>query len=89
MELFDWTGRVTIDGKRGNIPDQLPPIISRLQVNPDYWVGMVKNFTRCFLRVAGHFDCLKMIFQKLNLAWVHGIGTSKCLFNRTNGVVCF
>lgn len=81
MELVDWTGKAIIDGKRGIIPDQLSPIISRLQVNPDYWVGTVKNFNRFFPRMAGHIDRLKMICQKLNLAWVHGMGASKCLFS--------
>ena len=80
MELVDWTGSAIIDGKRGHIPDQLSPIISRLQVNPDYWVETVKKFNRYFPRVAGHIDRLKMICQKLNLAWVHGMGASKCLF---------
>jgi REP-associated tyrosine transposase len=80
MELVDWTGRAIIDDKHGHIPGQLSTIISRLQVNPDYWVGTVKNFNRCFPRVAGHVARLKMICQKLNLAWVHGMGASKCLF---------
>lgn len=80
MELVDWTGRAIIDGKRGYIPDQLSPIISRLQVNPNYWVKTVNNFNRCFPRVAGRIDRLKMICQKLNLAWIHGMGASKCLF---------
>ncbi len=80
MELVDWTGRAIIDGKRGYIPDQLSPIISRLQLNPDYWVVTVKNFNRCFPRVAGHVERLKTTCQKLNLAWVHGMGASKCLF---------
>lgn len=83
LALTDWTGRAIIVGKRGHIPDQLPPIISRLQVNPDYWVATIKNFNRCFPRMAGHIDRLKMMCQKLNLSWVHGMGVSKCLFGQS------
>ncbi len=83
LALVDWTGRAVIDGKRGSIPDQLSPIISRLQVNPNHWVATVKNFNRCFPRMAGHVDRLKTVCQKLDLAWVHGMGVSKHLFSQS------
>ncbi len=80
MELVDWTGRAVIDGKRGSITNQLPPIISRFQINPEHWVTTITNFNRCFPRMAGHVGRLKAICQKLNLAWVHGMGVSRCFF---------
>ena len=30
LELVDWSGRAVIEGKRGSIPDNLPPILQRL-----------------------------------------------------------
>lgn len=82
LELVDWTGRAILDGKRGWISDELPPILLRLQVNPDQWVSTVAYFNRCFPRMAGRIDRLKAICRKLNLAWVHGMGPSKRLFSQ-------
>jgi len=35
LELVDWSGRAIIEGKRGSIPDNLPPILKRLKIDPD------------------------------------------------------
>ena len=35
LELVDWSGRAIIDGKRGRIPDSLPPILDRLKPAKD------------------------------------------------------
>ncbi|MET0001822.1 MAG: transposase, partial [Candidatus Thiodiazotropha lotti] len=34
LELVDWTGRAILEYKRGHIPDNQPPILERLQIDP-------------------------------------------------------
>ena len=38
LELVDWTGRAIRKDKRGAIPDNLPPVLERLQIDPRYWL---------------------------------------------------
>ena len=35
LELVDWSGRAIAEGKKGLIPDQLPPILTRLNMRPE------------------------------------------------------
>jgi REP element-mobilizing transposase RayT len=37
LELIDWTGRIIRSDKRGHIENNLPPILSRLQISPEQW----------------------------------------------------
>ncbi len=66
----------------GAIPENLPPILARLQVNPRQWVTTVKYFDRSFPRIAGKIDRLKAMCDKLNLSWLHGMGPSKLLYGQ-------
>ena len=82
LQLVDWTGRAIIDSKRGAIPEDLPPILTRLQVNSGEWVATVKHFGRRSPRIAGQVERLKAMCDKLNLSWVHGMRPSKLLYSQ-------
>jgi len=43
LELVDWSGRAIIEGKRGKIPDDLPPILARLKIDPDHYVRFINR----------------------------------------------
>ncbi len=43
LELVDWSGRAIIEGKRGKIRDDLPPILERLKIDPDNYVRFIKR----------------------------------------------
>ncbi|MBI2479147.1 MAG: hypothetical protein HYV60_11090 [Planctomycetia bacterium] len=53
LELLDWTGRQIVAGKRGAIPEQLSPILSRLRIERPSWLELASNFGRLYHRVAG------------------------------------
>ena len=36
LELVDWTGRQLREGKRGAIQSDVPPILERLHIEPQY-----------------------------------------------------
>jgi len=58
LELLDWTGRTIRTGKRGSIPSQLAPILSRLGLEAGVWCEIVKKFGKLFKRAAGTAESL-------------------------------
>ncbi|MCG7883991.1 MAG: hypothetical protein N0E42_13780 [Candidatus Thiodiazotropha endolucinida] len=36
LALVDWTGRAILENKRGYIPDNQPPILERLKIEPKH-----------------------------------------------------
>ena len=46
LELLDWTGRTLRSDKRGSIPTDLPPILSRLGINSKSFFDSMLNFGR-------------------------------------------
>ncbi|TQV65831.1 hypothetical protein FKG94_28005 [Exilibacterium tricleocarpae] len=44
LELVDWTGRAIRSGKRGSIPDSLPPLLQRLSMSPKTWLQHSQTF---------------------------------------------
>ena len=38
VQLVDWSGRIQQKGKRGSIPPELPPILSRLNIHARQWL---------------------------------------------------
>ncbi len=53
LELIDWTGRAILENKRGYIPDDQPPILDRLQIEPKHWLYMTQNFESRFKGLVG------------------------------------
>lgn len=44
LELVDWTGRAVLENKRGAIPQHLPPILQRLNIDKKRWLSSVTQF---------------------------------------------
>ncbi|WP_223788378.1 transposase, partial [Marinicella meishanensis] len=38
LELVDYSGQAIVENKRGYIPENLPPILARMGLNPDTWM---------------------------------------------------
>ena len=53
IQLLDCTAREIRRGKRGSTPRDLPPVFERLNLQPDAWFALVRNFGRLFRTVAG------------------------------------
>ena len=82
FELVDWTGRAVRDDKRGAISSQLPPILSRLGINPKEWLKTMQPHGNRFVRGMGRKDKLQAYAEKVGKRWLHGVGVSQCLFAR-------
>ena len=48
LELVDWSGRIMREDKRAYIPDHLPIILQRLEMDARHWLYLTKNFEQPF-----------------------------------------
>lgn len=46
VTLLDWTARQRVVGKRGVTPEEVPPILERLNLTPESWEALVNDFPR-------------------------------------------
>ncbi len=53
LELVDWTGRIIRQDKRGAIPADTPPILKRLQIQPEAWLELTTGFENNFCTLVG------------------------------------
>ena len=80
LPLLDWTGRQIRSDKRGAIPAELAPVLERLQISGESWVGTVKNFGRLFRRAAGAPTSLAQEAARYGRRWLHGVSASREAF---------
>jgi hypothetical protein len=65
LELVDWTGRILREDKRGSISQDLPPILERLQIDPQHWRYLTQHFESPFKGLVGAAYALKQACQNL------------------------
>lgn len=53
LELVDATGRIVREDKRGFINSDVPPILTRLAMNPNHWLDCCTNFMVVYHRQFG------------------------------------
>lgn len=76
--LVDITGRLIVQGK-ASIPDELAPILERLQIPKDTWLFTSQNFKSLFKRVVGSKLAMQLESEKLG----------QKLFGLNNAAVAF
>ena len=59
IALVDWTGRIIRKGKRGCIPEELPPILDRIGIEPENWLELAKGFEKNTKTFVGHEDSIE------------------------------
>jgi REP element-mobilizing transposase RayT len=79
LELVDWTGRAIRDDKRGAISANLPPILTRLQIEPKAWLIMTASFESRFKSLVGRVDRISAACEQLGQRWAQGIGACRQL----------
>ena len=78
--LLDWTGRQVRSDTRGVIPEQLAPILERLQIAPDHWTDTVRHFGRRFRTAAGGLNAMRRQAESMGRQWLHGIRHSAAAY---------
>ncbi len=83
LELVDWTGRILRDDKRGYIPDHLPDILTRLNIDPRHWVYLTKDFESPFKSLVGSTFKIRQACEQMGKNWVHGMKRCAAVFPDT------
>lgn len=53
LQFLDWTARHVVPGKAGSTPSAAPELLQRVGLQPEVWLGLVRDFGRLFHHVAG------------------------------------
>lgn len=82
LELLDWTGRQLRTEKRGHIPQEMRPILDRLDLHVETWVENVERFGGLFHRLVGKLARLRERARSLRLAWLQGHTGARRLYTQ-------
>ena len=82
LELLEWTGKCVIDGKRGVLPESARPVLERMELDVENWVGTVEKYGSLYHRVAGKVENLKRKAQEMGQQWLFGQRKSRGVFRR-------
>lgn len=80
LELVDWTGRIIREDKRGSIPNDIPPILDRLQIEPKEWLYLSKHFESPFKGLVGSIHKLKQACTAFGMKRTPGLSSCKAFF---------
>ena len=80
LKLLDWTGRQVVIGKRGSVPSNLAPILTRLEVNQKNWLQASTAFGSSFHRAAGTPSSMERASREIGQRWLQGKKTSERFF---------
>ena len=72
LKLIDWTGRQLLAGKCGRIPDALPPILTRLNIEADRWIIEMQYYGKWYYRAVGSVQKMEEYCQHLGQKWLRG-----------------
>ena len=81
LELVDWSGRIIREDKKGYIPDHVPAILQRLDMDTRHWVYLTKNFEQPFKNLVGTAYHVRKACEDLGKCWVQGISQCEKLFS--------
>ena len=81
MDLVDWTGRIVRTDKRGAIDANLPPILERLAIEPEYWIVLTTRFESRFKSLVGCAHQLKRAARALGFKRTPGLTNCKAAFS--------
>ena len=82
LEVVDWSGRAIIEGKRGSIPDDLPPILDRLKIDPENYVRFINRTQKThFHGFIGTVKSMRSLAQDFGRSFLKGQAAAAALFS--------
>jgi len=81
LELVDWSGRAIIEGKKGCIPEHMPPILQRLKLDPAQYLAYVRKPRFGFANALGALEKLKAYAEHFERAFLKGQTAAAALFS--------
>lgn len=82
FELVDWAGRAVRSGKRGYIPPDTPPILTRLGLSPAGAAAFMRN-KHNFPRAIGPVAALREVARSVGAKFFKGIMISQWLYQKS------
>jgi REP element-mobilizing transposase RayT len=73
LELVDWSGRTLTARKKGAIPENTPPIMQRLQLDPTRFADYIRTRPDSLPNALGPVDALRRLAQSFGLKFMHGV----------------
>jgi hypothetical protein len=73
LKLLDWTGRQIRSDKRGSIPPDLAPILTRLRLEPSRVPEVVSGFSKHFRSGVGRVASMVNYAKRLGRRWIAGV----------------
>ncbi len=80
MELVDWSGRILREDKRGAIPNDFPPILQRLNMEPQHWLYLTKEYESPFKGLVGSVNKLRQACALLGYQRLPGLRNCALFF---------
>jgi hypothetical protein len=88
LELVDWAGRAMRDDKRGAIETSIPPILERLNLNPETYLSFVGTSSshrpgrirQSYNKALGSVEHLKTLAAQLGQKFICGLGDARRLY---------
>ena len=82
LDLVDWSGRALIEGKRGSIPENLPPILERLKIDPENYIRFVTRAEQSrFGNFIGPIDAMRTLADRFGKSFLKGQTAAAQLFS--------
>ena len=71
LELVDWSGRSVVEGKRGSIPENLPPILERLKIDPAEYIKFINRSEKTrFGNFIGPVEAMRDLAERFGKSFV-------------------
>ncbi len=79
LKLVEYTGQAVREGKAGAIPENLPPILKRLNFDNSGWLSIIKNFQSSFYSAVGN-EVYLINFSKNRKRTARGLSAAKAIY---------
>ncbi|HHI78609.1 MAG TPA: hypothetical protein ENK02_01370 [Planctomycetes bacterium] len=80
LAMVEAAGRRVRIGKRGSVPESVPPLLERLELDTERWMEAVEGFGKFFFRVAGKAGSMAEAAAKAGRRSYHGVRACRRLF---------
>ena len=84
LRLLDFAGRQVRKGKRGAIPADLEPILTRLGIVPVQFLAAVQKFPQWFRRFSGSAADFVERAKEINRRSLHGVSHARRIFTESS-----
>ena len=82
LELVDWSGRAVVEGKRGSIPENLPPILERLKIDPAAYIKFINRSEKTrFGNFIGPVEAMRDLAERFGKSFLKGQTAAAQLFS--------